>query len=242
MLKKEWLLSLQRGTPINYEGLMIYPLSFKTIYDEIGDEVLNQLLLPFRLTEECYDGEEIGKINIFLDKVLKDESLICLLVECLKKFCLEEDFAQYGVTEDTFAIVRSKDDIFHITETGYKEIGEIILAIANVEKIKIEKPDPNLSERQLDVWKKITEGRKKDEEKNALTMADLLNICEFGSEYHVPIETLETWSPWKIKRCFNNITSKNNYNDSVTMFHPLANNIDSFTGSKHWIEQFKVRK
>lgn len=240
-MKKEYLINLMRNKPIEYDGLLIYPVSFGRIYDEIGEDTFYQLLLPFRLTSDCYEANPEQPLPLFPDKILGDQSMLYLLYECLKLFCPDEDFETCGITDDSFAIVRGEDDIFHITADNFDEIGEIILAISGIDKIKIERPDPNLSERQLDVWNKLKEGRERDRRKNQITVADQLNICEFGGKFHIPAETLETWSPWKIKRCFTNIISKNEYDDSITLFHPMAGDTSGFTKNRHWLEKFKVR-
>jgi len=241
MLKREYLINLTRSKPVNYDGLLIYPVSFGHIYDDIGEDTFYQMLLPFRLTPDCFDIPPDGPFSLFCDKILKDQSLTYLLYECLKLFCPDENLDTCGVTDDSFAIVRAEEDIFHITAEIFDEIGEIILAIAGVERIKIEKPDPSLSERQLDVWQKLKAGRERDRKKNEVTIADQLNICEFGGRFHIPIETLEAWSPWKIKRCFTNIVSKNEYDDSISLYHPMAGDTSGFTKNRHWLEKFKVR-
>jgi len=240
-MKKEYLVCLMRNCPIDYHSLRIYPVSFHRIYDEIGEESFHHLLLPFRITADCFENGQNSSFHLFQDKILQDGSLLYLLYESLKVFCPEENIKQCGPTDDSFAIVRSKDDIFHITADNFGEIGDIILAIAGVEKIKIERPDPNLSERQLDVWQKLKEGRERSRRKYEITMADQLNVCEFGGKFHIPVETLESWSPWKIKRCFDNIIAKNEYDDSVSLYHPLAGDTSGFTKNRHWLEKFKVR-
>jgi len=240
-MRKEYLICLMRNRPVNYDGLLLYPISFRRIYDEIGEENFYKLLLPFRMTADCFESEHDRSIHLFEDKILQDESFLYLLYECLKVFCPDEDFQQCGITDDSFAIVRSKDDIFHITADSFMEIGEIILTIAGIDKIKIERPDPNLSERQLDVWKKLRDGRERDRRRHEITIADQLNVCEFGGKFHIPVETLETWSPWKIKRCFHNIVAKNEYDDSISLYHPMVGDTSGFTKGRHWLEKFRVR-
>lgn len=161
-MKQEYFLHLMRNHPIDYHGLVIQPVSMARIHDEIGAESFYHFLLPFRLTPSCIDGGHPADQNIFTHTILKEGNLLYLLHECLKIFCPAEINSQVGITDDSFAIVRSEHDIFHLTAVHFDQIGEIILAAAGVEKMKVEKPKTGLSQRQLDIWNKIQEGRNPD--------------------------------------------------------------------------------
>ena len=44
--------------PINCDGLIIYPVSFGEICDNVGLENFDKLLMPFLITKECLGGDD----------------------------------------------------------------------------------------------------------------------------------------------------------------------------------------
>ena len=107
-------------------------------------------------------------------------------------------------------------------------------------KIVIEKPPKNMSARQKDVWEKLQAGRKRDAEKNRLHIYDMINICEFGGNYHIPISEIETWTLWKLTRCYNSITGIKEYNDSLKI--GIANyDLSSVQKDNYWIKKMMIR-
>jgi len=107
-------------------------------------------------------------------------------------------------------------------------------------KIKIEKPPTNLSERQLDIWKKLHGGRERYAKKNELHIYDILNYCEYAGNYHIPIEEIESWTIWRIYNCYNSKTGQLAYRDNL-LIGLAAHDLKNIDGDKHWSKQLMIR-
>lgn len=128
-----------------------------------------------------------------------------------------------------------------INSENFNDISEIILKINASKKLTIEKPPENMTKRQKDIWEKLQEGRKKDAKKNEVHIYDILNICEFGGNYHLPIETICSWSLWRIMNCYKARIGWKSYDDNLQIAL-VSGDSKSISGENHWHQQLMIRE
>ena len=143
--------------------------------------------------------------------------------------------------EEYEEIITKTERVFNINSTNFDDISDIILKINNNKKVKIEKPPANMSERQKDVWDKLQEGRNRDARKNDIHIYDILNICEFGGNYHIPIETICSWSLWRITNCYKARVGIKSYDDNLQIAL-VSGDGKSISGENHWHHQLMIRE
>ena len=129
---------------------------------------------------------------------------------------------------------------FVINNENFEDICQIIMKMNGKEKIKVEKPPKNMSERQRDIWEKLQAGRKRENEKNTVHIYDMLNICEFGGNYHIPIEEIESWTLWKIMNCYKARVNMKTYDDSLHICL-VSGDGKSISDKNHWHYKLMVR-
>lgn len=241
-MKNNYYYELIMGYPIYYETLCIYPVSFSTLFKLFGIDGFDYLMIPFCMTSD-YAKEalniETTNDNIFNDVIIKNEDLLKNACIVLTVFC---KCGKITLKNNTLHIYDDNNEnvIYDITNDNFNDISEILLKLNNKEKIVIEKPPINMSERQRDVWEKLQAGRKRDAEKNRLHIYDIINICEFGGNYHIPVEEMENWTLWKLMRCYNSRTGIKEYDDSLKI--GIANyDLSSVQKDNYWIKKMMIR-
>lgn len=215
-----------------YDICIIYQPSF----DEILDYKIHnfeKLLLPFYITVESIEeqlNEEQKNILTNFDLVCSSQEFMYYLVASLEFFCKSKiDFDENGISFDEFNGKLNKNN--------FDEYAEIILKICGRERPKIEKK-VFANERQKDIWEKLQEGRSRNEKRNELKLEDLLNVCEFGGKYHIPIEEITKWSLWRIINCYKTIMGISTYEDSFSIY--LISGEKNLIEGKHWTELIKL--
>ena len=235
----DYNLELIRQKPINYNGLLFYPISFGYICDNIGLDIFDSLLIPFLITKDCLkmSDEELEQIDLFNDIILKDQGMLSSVAIALQLFCKCEDIYK----RDNELLLNFNDkETFVINNGNFEDICQIIMKMNGKEKIKVEKPPKNMSERQRDVWEKLQAGRKRENEKNTVHIYDILNICEFGGNYHIPIEEIENWTLWKIMNCYKARVNMKTYDDSLHICL-VSGDGKSISDKNHWHYKLMVR-
>lgn len=239
-MDKKYYFELVRQQPINYNGLLFYPISLDEISEKIGLDKFDDILYPFLMNKECINlpEEVLNNLDLFEDFILETEAMLSSVVIILHLFCKCEDIR---IGEDkSLILLFGEDTHFEINKDNFDDISEIIMQINGKKKIKVEKPPKNMSDRQKDIWHKLQEGRKKDAEKNALKFYDILNICEFGGNYHIPQSTIGTWTLWKIMNCFSTRVDLKVYDDNVILV-PATHDGKPISGDNHWIKKLMIR-
>lgn len=234
-----YYLQLITQKPINYNGLLFYPISFGYICDNIGLNAFDNLLFPFLITKDCLNiaDDEFEDIDLFEDVVLKDKTMLSSIALILQLFCHSEEVSKLG----NQIILKFKDkNNFVVTKNNFEDICQIIMKINGKQKIKIEKPPKNMSKRQRDVWEKLQIGRKKENEKNSVHIYDMINVCEFGGNYHIPIEEIEKWTLWKIMNCYKARVDIKTYDDSLKICL-VSGDGKSISNKNHWHHKLMVR-
>ena len=232
---------LIRQKPINYNGLIFYPIPFCDICDYIGLDVFDGLLNPFLLTKDCIKSDEttLENIDLFKDIILNDQTMVLSVTVILQLFCKCDDVMR---TADglTLKFIKEGKEDFIITSDNFEDICQIIMKINGKEKIKVEKPPKNMSERQRDVWEKLQAGRKRENAKNTVHIYDMLNVCEFGGNYHIPISEIESWTLWKIINCYKARVNMKTYDDSLKICL-VSGDGKSISDKNHWHHKLMVR-
>lgn len=235
----DYRLELIRQSPINYNGLIIYQMSFGDICDEIGLKLFDELLFPFTLTKSCLkiSDEEKEKLSLFEDFIIKDPKLLLSVSTALQYFCKCNEVSLY---EKSLCLHFNDDKTFVINESNYNDICDILLKINGKNKIQIEEPPKNMSARQRDVWEKLNAGRRREDKKNTVHIYDVINICEFGGNYHIPIQEIEKWSIWKIKNCYKARIDMKTYDDSLKLCL-VSGDGEKISNNNHWHHKLLVR-
>lgn len=241
-MKNNYYYELIMGYPIYYDKLCIYPISFSTLFKLFGEEMFDYLILPFAMTSEYVKETfniETTENNIFNDVIVKNGDMLKNVCLILTAFC---KCGQITLSNNILHMYDENNEkiLFDVTNDNFNDISDILLKINAKAKIAIEKPPKNMSARQKDVWEKLQAGRKREAEKNRIHIYDMINICEFGGDYHIPISEIETWTLWKLTRCFNSIIGIKEYNDGLKI--GIANyDLSSVQKDNYWVKKMMIR-
>lgn len=223
-------LQLITQQPIIFNGIKIYQPSLSEIL-KVGIEEYNYQLLPFIVSMETLKLPiQTGELSIF--DVLTLENNLTILLTAIKQFCRLDEM------KFDESLKRLYIDNGYLDKNNFNEFSDIILKINSKERPKIEKIPEFASEKQREIWEKIQKGRKRKESANQLYLFDMINACEFGGEYHIPMSEIMTWSLWRISNCYKAILSKSGYKDSFDIF--LVSGEKELIENKHWLEQIKI--
>lgn len=246
---EKYYLNLKTQQPINYDGLIIYQPSFDEIMN-YGVDLYNQIMLIYSLTLDCFDKlNNKDNINLF-DLILNDQYLLNCLSESLYMLTKADGIVLYEQLKTVqLKFINNKNDIeedviektFDINSTNFDDISNIILKINAKKKVEIEKPPANMSPRQKDVWEKLQEGRQRDAKKNEIHIYDILNICEFGGEYYIPISEICSWSLWRIMNCYKSRINWKSYDDNLQIAL-VSGDSKNISGKNHWHHQLMIRE
>ena len=149
----------------------------------------------------------------------------------------KQEVVKTDITEKNQEVVTKT---FTIDKNNFDDICEIIMKLNGKDKIKVEKPPKNMSERQRDVWEKLQAGRKRESEKNNVHIYDMINVCAFGGYYHIPIDEIDTWSLWEIMNCYKARVNIKTYDDSLKICL-VSGDAKSISDKNHWHHKLMVR-
>lgn len=233
----DYNLELIRQSPINYQGLLFYPVDFAYICDHVGLQTFDSLLMPFLITKDCLNIEEDAETDLFRDIILNDDSMIYSISAILHLFCRCRDLVKQ---EESLVVALEEDSFFVINSANFDDICTIVMKMNGKDKLKVEKPPRHMSDRQRDVWEKLQEGRRKENAKNTVHIYDMLNVCEFGGNYHIPIEEIEHWTLWKIMNCYKARVNMKTYDDSLQICL-VSGDSKAVSDKNHWHQKLLLR-
>ena len=241
-MNNNYYLDLVTMDIIKYQGVSIYPISFKEIKETIGYEVFSQCMFPFCITKDYIEYvnncELDNTFNLFEEIILKDKDMVKLVSIILSIFCKPEHIY---ADDKGIMLCDDKDNVmFVLNRDNFEEFSEIILKLNGKSKLKVEKPPKNMSNRQRDVWEKLQAGRKREEKKNEVHFYDILNVCEFAGQYRIPISEIESWTIWKILNCYNAKIGLKSYDDSLAI-GLVAHDLKDIQGNNHWLKKLMIR-
>lgn len=251
MENDKYFLDLVTHDVINYNGLIIYPPKFREIKN-FGVDNYNSIMKVFSLSLECFEGIVIdNNTNLFNDFLLMDD----FLLSCMNKslfmitkadeiyFNKEEKYLELRFFEDKDEeSTNKKYSSFIVNSSNFDDISDIVLKINSHKKLSVEKTPDNMSDRQRDIWLKLQEGRNRDKNKNEIHIYDVLNVCEFGGNYHIPNETICEWSLWCIMNCYKARIGIKTYDDNLNICLVTGGDSKSITGNNHWHQQLMIRE
>ena len=218
----------------SFEGILDYEVVDGSGELKYGIEAFEKLLLPYyitldNITEELTDEQKEGLTNF--DLLCSSQEFMGYLFMSLEFFCKSDmDIDEEGTI--SFKGFKGK-----LHKNNFDEFAETILQICGRERQKVEKKvfKNNI---QRDIWEKLQAGRAKTASQNELKLEDVLNVCEFGGRYYIPMENIQKWSLWRIINCYKTIMGISSYEDSFSIY--LINGEKELIEGKHWSELIKL--
>lgn len=241
-MKNNYYYQLVMCEPIVYGSICFYPVSFDTILKNYGEDYFNYLMLPFRLSSD-YVKEvlkmEVSENDIFENVILETKEFLENTCKVLTLFC---NCGKITLSNNALHLYNNENSkiIFDVTSDNFDDISDILLTLNCKSKIEIEKPPPNMTERQKDVWQKLQAGRKRDAEKNRLHIYDIVKICELGGKYHIPLSEIKQWTMWKLMDTYKAKIAMQEYSDSLEI-GIASYDLSSIQNDKYWIKRLMIR-
>lgn len=226
---------LETQKPIKFNNIIIYQPSLDEILEYDIDKY-NMLILPFLLDVDDFefmDNSLIQNVNIFDILILDSNSEIFrILLDSISFFCKTDEI---GLDEQK-GVLYIGDGV--IDRNNFSEFAEIILQLNAKQKPKKEIPPANMSEKQKEIWEKLHAGRQRAFEKSQIDLSDLINICQFGGQYFIPMSEILQWSLFNISRCYKSIIGKSNYQDLFDIY--IVTGEEKLIKNQHWTDLIKI--
>lgn len=227
------LVYLEAQKPIKFNDILIYQITLDDILD-YDMEKYNMLLLPFLIDVEDLDiSDEALKqdLNIFDIFTLNQEGFSVLL-DSISFFCKTNEI-RFDEQKQTLYIGDG-----YINKDNFADFAKIILESNSKQKIQKEKPPKNMTPKQKDIWEKLQAGRKRAMEKSQIDLADLINVCQFGGDYYIPMDDILQWTLWNISRCYKTILGKSSFNELFDIY--CVTGEEKLIKNRHWTDLIKV--
>jgi hypothetical protein len=212
--------------PIIFNGIKIIQPTLNDILNEkVGMDKYNEYLIPFFIDLDFLNvpDEYQEQYNIF--DIMTNNDNIEFLLNAINIFC-QTDIIKFDMENKKLYI---GDNGGYLDCNNFKDFSDIILKINSKERPTKEKPPKNMTEKQRDIWEKLTAGRQRQAGKNRIDLADMLNTCEFGGDYYIPMKEILNWTLWNISRCYQVILNRSSYKDAFSIY--------CVTGEKDLIKQ-----
>lgn len=226
---------LETQKPIKFNNIIIYQPSLDEILEYDIDKY-NMLILPFLLDKDDFefvDNSLIQNVNIFDILILDSESdIFRMLLDSISFFCRTDEI---GLDEQK-GVLYIGDEV--IDRNNFSEFAEIILQLNAKQKPEKEIPPANMSEKQKEIWEKLRAGRQRAFEKSQIDLSDLINICQFGGQYFIPMSEILQWSLFNISRCYKAIIGKSNYQDLFDIY--IVTGEEKLIKNQHWTDLIKL--
>ena len=218
---------------IKFNNIIIHQTPLNDIL-EYGIDKYNMLLLPFLLDVSDFEiSSDLMKQNINIFDILTlTEETFTMLLNSISFFC-KTDEIKFDEQKGIFYVYDG-----YIDRNNFDEFANIILKFNAKQKIQREKPPANMTQKQKEIWEKLQQGRKRTEEKSQVDLIDLINICQFGGNYYIPITDVFNWSMFNITRCYKTIVGKSTYEDTFDIY--CVTGEEKLIKNRHWTELVKV--
>lgn len=237
-------LELITQKPIYFNGIKIIQPTLDTIINDFGMEKYNECLLPFVIDLDFFDisdelKEQYNINNVF--DILVLDSNISLLLNSIEIFCGTKPMS-FDTKNKRLYIGDTSTDNFdvnsnYLDSNNFNDFADIILKINSKTKPQKEIPPKNMTAKQKDIWNKLQAGRKRHAEKSQIDLADLINTCEFGGDYYIPMSNILNWTLWNISRCYQAILGKSNYKDAFSVYCVTG---EKDLVKKHWSDLISI--
>ena len=237
------LIALRLGKDFDFEGIKVkQPKVVDYAYKD--EDYINSLCLPFLITSQVIDDDDISHYkplemfflkdkegNYVLDKIF-GASAIDILCNSISELTGEEvDFL-----ENMEQIVIAKKVL--LTVENFEVLRQGIKLIYGKEDIEIEHPPRNMSERQLDIWIKLQNGRKRNATDDVLTIADYINIANCSLNY-IPIKDIEEMTLFQLFSVVKTILEIDSHD--IALRYKTSYKFEIKDDVSHWSEKIKIR-
>lgn len=226
---------LETQKPIKFNNIIIYQPSLDEILEYDIDKY-NMLILPFLLDVddfELIDNSLIQNVNIFDILILDSNSdIFQILLNSISFFCKTDEI---GLDEQK-GVLYIGDEV--IDRNNFGDFAEIILQLNAKQKPEKEIPPANMTEKQKEIWEKLHAGRQRAFEKSQIDLSDLINICQFGGQYFIPMSEILQWTLFNISRCYKSIIGKSNYQDLFDIY--IVTGEEKLIKNQHWTDLIKI--
>lgn len=221
---------------------------------DMGENEYNELVLPYVLTtESIFNGVEneeelINRFHFFelffikvenggtiLDNVFNGKSALDVL----------SDSIQYFLDADDIKILEKRqkiivNDSYMIDKDEFDRIRKVIQGVVGRGDVEVEKPPKNMTKRQKDIWMKLQKGRRRNAEKNAVYLQDMINFTAFGGSSYIPFDKIDEMSYFQLMNAYKSIVGMDAYN--MGMQYKLSQKFDVKDDIKHWTDTIKIGK
>lgn len=235
--------------PLNENVSIRQPRMFEII--NIGEDKFNKYILPYTINlsllfDDEVDTSDIDIYELFftedggeggskvLDGLLEGDS-INLLVESLSFFT--------GVNIDNIKVLKNRrkiiiDESYVLDKLSFIEFRKLIQAISVRKDLEVEKAPTKMNSRQLDVWKKLQEGRKRKAMRESLKIEDMANFISYCGNTYIPTESLLSMTFFQFNNAYTATISMDNYR--TMMEYKLSQKYDVKDEVKHWTKTMRV--
>lgn len=234
-------LYLKLQEPIKFHDVCeIHQPSFDEIL-KYGIHEFEKLIVPYSIT--------LDNIQPELTKEQKEQltnfDLLGYFTDIAEYLFLSFDFfckSKYKIVQGGIVFEGYQGEL---NKDNFDEFAEIILEVCSRSRPKPERPPVFKSEKgtpeyeeALRRWNNLQEGRRRSQERNAVKLEDILNICEFGGNSYIPIEEIRKWSLWRIMNCYKSTLGISTYKDSFSLY--LVSGEKSLIEDKHFTDLIKL--
>lgn len=245
------------GKPIPFsEGFEVKQPTVEEI-TMMGEGKFDNYVAPFILTiDALFENEEEAKkikseftlFQLFfhkiddtkhlLDSVFGGRNALEFIREVLAFFLdIDESAITILSNRKKFAISDNGRELV-IDDLAFNKLREIVQKIVSREDVEVERPPKDMTERQKDIWVKLQAGRKRREKRDAMVMADIINIVWMGGRAYIPLNEVMSMTYFQLRKAYGNIISRDNFD--LSMGYKLSQKFDVKDDVKHWAKEFKV--
>lgn len=208
---------------------------------EHGEVGFNRLVLPYALTTDAFGLDE---------ELLKEVTMFDLL---LQPFQYDENTKLYDIFMDSLRFYFKLEPVYVqqyycvcvgdyiINRDNFDRLAEIILLISKTQKVKVEKPPKFENAVQKDVYEKITEGRRREAQKNRISFATIINVVMNGGvkTNYISAEQVRKMTFYQLMSRYDFIMETESW--EVELGQVLSPKIDSKKiDLTYWIHKIKI--
>lgn len=242
-----------RPVVVNEENnIFVHQPLIKDIVD-LGEDKYNELILPYVMnTDAVFNGlenedelkQQYQFFDLFfiktesgtiLDKIFGGSNALEVLQKSLRYFLRADEIR---VLEKRQKVVIN--NAYMIDNNEFQKLRKAIQSVVNRKDIEVEKPPKNMTKRQRDIWIKLQKGRRRQAEKNAIYLQDIIIFCSLGGESFVPFDEIDNMTYYQLQNVHKGIMGKDAFN--MGMGYKLSQKFDVKDDIKHWTETIKIGK
>lgn len=173
--------------------------------------------------------------NVILGQMFGGETGINIIIEALS-YWTKLDVESFKALSNRKIV--NKEANWIIDEEVFNSIGKCVKEIIGYEPDLDLIAPKNMSERQLDIWKKTYKGRMRNRQKNSITFADKIMILSISMDAYIPIDEIRKMTIYYFNKLYEGLSEKESYEKQWEV--KMSPKFDSGNGTiKHWKESFK---